>query len=152
MRIKALEKEPQRESVEEETKPRKRVSRAPRLHTPRTEKPQEPVKTRGAHQEVILVRCNAPLYETIRNMISASHTAQDFTFTSVTDFIRSALEAYRDGMELTELDETGAKTTTTVRVDRATKQFHASLPDRLRSRLAERAIRTFLKRQMEQPR
>jgi|SRR5713226_6259438 len=151
MKIKALEKQsPQIEQGKE--KPKKQTPKAPPSHTPQKAQPKEPVKTRGAHQEVILVRCNTLLYETIKNMVFSAHTAQDFTFASPTDFIRSALEVYRDGMELTELDEKGEKTTTTVRVDRATKQFHSSLPDRLRSKLTERAIRTFMKRRMEKSR
>lgn len=98
-----------------------------------------------AYRESLNIRLNALLYNTIQNMIAASHTSQDFTYASPADFIRAALQAYRDGMSLTELEGKGEKITTTIRVDRATKEFYASLPDRLRSRLLERAIRTFLK-------
>jgi len=78
-------------------------------------------------------------------MLAASHTAQDFTYTSIADLIRAALAAYRDGMPLTELEEKGEKLTTTIRVDRAIKDFYSSLPDRMRVRLLERALRSFLK-------
>jgi hypothetical protein len=98
-----------------------------------------------AYREVLNIRLNALLYNTIQNMVTASHTAQDFTYASPADFIRAALLAYRDGQSLTELEGKGEKITTTIRVDRATKEFYASLPDRLRSKLLERAIRTFLK-------
>lgn len=85
------------------------------------------------------------LYNTIQNMLAASHTAQDFTYTSVADVMRAALGAYREGLSLTELEEKGEKVTTTIRVDRATKDFYSSLPGRMRTRILERAIRTFLK-------
>lgn len=78
-------------------------------------------------------------------MLAASHAAQDFTHTSVADVIRAALGAYRGGMSLTELEEKGEKLTTTVRVDRVTKDFYSSLPGRMRTRILERAIRSFLK-------
>ena len=78
-------------------------------------------------------------------MLTASHIAQDFTYTSSADLIRAALAAYRDGMPLTELEEKGEKLTTTIRVDRATKDFYSSLPDRMRVKLLERALRSFLK-------
>lgn len=104
----------------------------------------KPVKE-DAYRETLNIRFNALLYNTIQNMITASHTVQDFTYASPADFIRAALHSYRDGLSLTELEGKGEKITTTIRVDRATKEFYASLPDRLRSRLLERAIRTFLK-------
>ncbi len=97
------------------------------------------------YSDVLQIRCNTLLYDTIHNMILSSHTAQDFTYRSPSDVIRSALQAYQDGMELTELEEQGEKVSTTIRVDRAMKTFYASLPDRMRTKLLERAIRTFLK-------
>ena len=101
----------------------------------------------GQFQYMIAIRCNSMLYNTIQNMLTASHASQDFTYTSVTDFIRHSLEAYREGMVLTELEEKGEKMFTTLRVDRVTQDFYRSLPDRMRVKILERAIRTFLKQQ-----
>ena len=94
---------------------------------------------------MISIRCNTSLYSTIQNTVSSFHKAQDFSYISPADFIRSALEAYRDGMALTEVEEEGEKICTTVRVDRAMKDFYTSLPNRMRTKLLERAIRTFMK-------
>ena len=80
-------------------------------------------------------------------MLSASHAAQDFTYTSAVDFIRSALQAYKDGMVLTELDQKGEKTALTIRTDPGLKSFYTSLPDRMRTKILERAIRTYMKEQ-----
>ncbi|MCP4373580.1 MAG: hypothetical protein GY797_36570 [Deltaproteobacteria bacterium] len=88
---------------------------------------------------------NAILYNTIQNIISSLHTSQDFTYVSSADFIRKALISYKDGMELTELDEKGEKVNTSVRVDQDLKDFCSNLPDRMRSKLFERSIRTYIK-------
>ena len=130
-----------------------REERFPEVSPPvvlkKSSRSQKKVRVRGANQHIILVRCNTVLYQTLQNMIEAAHTTQDFTHGSVADFIRTAIEEYRDGMELTELDKPGPKTTTTIRVDRATKDFYGNLPDRHKSKLGERAIRTLLKQEMK---
>jgi hypothetical protein len=80
----------------------------------------------------ITVRYDTLLYDTLQNMIRSAHTAQDFTYTSLADFIRAALRAYKNGMVLTELDQNSPK-------------METSLPGRMRSKILERAIRTFMK-------
>jgi uncharacterized protein (DUF4415 family) len=95
----------------------------------------------------ITVRYDTLLYDTLQNMILSSHTAQDFTYTSIADFIRAALRAYKDGMVLTELDRNGPKTETSIRVDQDLWLFYKSLPRRMRTKILERAIRTFMKQQ-----
>jgi uncharacterized protein (DUF4415 family) len=95
----------------------------------------------------ITVRYDTLLYDTLQNMILSSHTAQDFTYTSIADFIRAALRAYKDGMVLTELDRSGPKTETSIRVDQDLWLFYKSLPRRMRTKILERAIRTFMKQQ-----
>jgi hypothetical protein len=93
----------------------------------------------------ITVRYDTLLYDTLQNMIRSAHTAQDFTYTSLADFIRAALRAYKAGMVLTELDQNGPKTETSLRVERDLWLFYKSLPGRMRSKILERAIRTFMR-------
>jgi len=128
--------------------PAKAKPRRPKNPSPQqvTEPKPEP-KRAGGYRETIGIRCNTMLYNSIQNMLSASHAAQDFTYTSAVDFIRSALQAYKDGMVLTELDQKGEKTALTIRTDTALKNFYTSLPDRMRTRILERAIRTYMKEQ-----
>ena len=95
----------------------------------------------------LTVRYDTLLYDTLQNMILSSHTAQDFTYTSIADFIRVALRAYKDGMVLTELDRSGPKTETSIRVDQDLWLFYKSLPRQMRTKILERAIRTFMKQQ-----
>jgi hypothetical protein len=82
-------------------------------------------------------------------MIRSSHTAQDFTYASPADFIRTALKAYKDGMVLTELDQDGPKLETSIRVDQELWLFYKSLPSRVRGKILDRVIRTFMKKQSE---
>ena len=97
----------------------------------------------------ITIRYGTLLYDTVQNMIRSSHTAQDFTYASPADFIRTALKAYKDGMVLTELDQDGPKLETTLRLDRELWLFYKSLPSRVRVKILERVIRTFMKKQSE---
>lgn len=127
-----------------ELKARKRTQ-APTPAPVVTPRPRKAPEKAEHYRYMITIQCNTMLYDTIQNMLTASHAAQDFTYTSIADVIRAALVAYRDGMPLTELDEKGVKLTTTIRIDRAIKDFYSSLPDRMRAKLLERALRSFLK-------
>jgi len=103
--------------------------------------------TQPNYTHSLSIRCNALLYSTIQNWLAVAHTAQDFTYTSVADVIRAALEAYRNGLVLTELDEQGECKQTTIRVTKTQAEFYQSLPSQLRRKILERAIRTFMKNQ-----
>jgi hypothetical protein len=102
-------------------------------------------REKGRQRYSLRVRYDTILYDTLQNMIRSSHAAQDFTYPSLADFIRAALQAYKDGMILTELDQNGPKVETSLRVDRELWQFYKSLPDRMRPKILERVIRTFVK-------
>lgn len=109
----------------------------------------EIVKTEAEslYEHCVAIQCNALLYNTLQNKIKALHTGNDFTYTSVTDIIRAALIAYQSGMELTELEQGGKKKQTSIRVDTSLYKFYKSLPKQMRTKIIERAIRTFLKNQ-----
>jgi hypothetical protein len=120
--------------------------------TPPSAAPVTPAKEEAAREGPhysITVRYDTLLYDTLQNMIRSSHTAQDFTYTSLADFIRAALRAYKEGMVLTELGQNGPKLETSLRVDRDLWRFYKALPGRMRSKILERAIRTFMKQQAE---
>ena len=99
------------------------------------------------YEHSITIQCNALLYTTLQNTIEAMHTGNDFTYTSVTDLIRAALKAYQEGMELTELVQSGKKKQTSIRVDNSLYKFYKSLPNQMRTKIIERTIRTFIKNQ-----
>ena len=107
----------------------------------------QPDTTQPNYTQSLSIRCNTLLYTTIQNWLAVAHTAQDFTYTSVADVIRAALEAYRNGLQLTELDEPGDYKQTTIRVTKAQAEFYRKLPSQMRRKILERAIRTFIKNQ-----
>lgn len=97
----------------------------------------------------IQINVNELLYDTMRNIITSRHTSNDYTYSSVSDIIRSSLEEYKNGMELTELCEEGEKTSTSIKVSAEIKAFYSQLPDRLRRKILEKAIRTFIKTRLK---
>lgn len=99
----------------------------------------------NTYDRSITIQCNALLYTTLQNTIEAMHTGNDFTYTSVTDIIRAALKAYQEGMELIEIDRGGKKKQTSIRVDDSLYKFYKSLPNQLRTKILEKAIRTYIK-------
>ena len=109
-------------------------------------KPAQPEPPKS-YEHFITIQCNALLYSTLQNTIKAQHTGNDFTYTSVTDLIRAALLAYQSGMELTEIELPGKKKQTSIRVDDSLYKFYKSLPNQLRTKILEKAIRTYIKNQ-----
>jgi hypothetical protein len=97
------------------------------------------------YDHVISLQFNTLLYTTLQNMIDNAYTAGDFTYTSVANFIRAALDAYQNGMPLTELDNDGDRRNISLRVTKKQHNFYKSLPNRLRRKLLERAVRSFMK-------
>ena len=109
--------------------------------------PVETAPSDGAntYDHSITIQCNTLLYTTIQNTVKALHTGNDFTYTSCTDIIRAAIKAYQEGMELTEIDQSGKKKQTSIRVDDSLYKFYKSLPNQLRTKIIEKAIRTYIK-------
>lgn len=91
------------------------------------------------------IPCNLTLYASMQNKVEALHRKNDYSFTSVTDVIREALKAYQNGMKLTELSQPGKKKQTSIRVDDSLYKFYKSLPNQLRTKIIEKAIRTYIK-------
>lgn len=131
---------------------RKRATKTTKVEDKKIEKKVEQKVSQSEevqpnYTQSLSIRCNTLLYTTIQNWLTTAHTAQDFTYTSVADVIRGALEAYRQGMQLTELDEGGDYKQTTIRVTKTQAEFYKKLPSQMRRKILERAIRTFIKNQ-----
>jgi len=133
-------------NIDKKSQEKKRGPSAPRSAAPVAAVKKE---VREGQHSSITIRYGTLLCDTLQNMIRSSHTAQDFTYPSLADFIRAALRAYKDGMALTELDRRGIKMETSLRVDRELWLFYKSLPSRMRAKILERVIRTFMKKQSE---
>ena len=128
-----------------ELKARQKSKKVPNP-SPVNENPK-PLTQDATYDHSIALQFNTLLYTTLQNMITSAHTANDFTYTSVADVIRTALQAYADGMELTELDEKGDRRNISIRMTKSQYDFYKSLPNRMGRKLVERAVRTFLKNQ-----
>ena len=102
-------------------------------------------QAKGGQSYSVRVRYDTILYDTLQNMIRSAHAAQDFTYPAVADFIRAALQAYKEGMVLTELEQHGPKVETSLRMDRELWQFYKSWPKRMRPKILDRVLRTFVK-------
>jgi hypothetical protein len=102
-------------------------------------------QAKGGQRYSVRVRYDTILYDTLQNMIRSAHAAQDFTYPAVADFIRAALQAYKAGMVLTELEQHGPKVETSLRLDRELWQFYKSWPERMRPKILDRVLRTFVK-------
>ncbi len=99
----------------------------------------------------ITIRFDRMLYEQLQNSLAASHVVGDFSYVSVSDVIRAAMRAYQDGMELTELAPSGNKKGYTLRIDAELRAFYDTLPNRLKSQIIERAVRSYMKEKMAAP-
>ena len=129
-------------------KARKKKQPSPKNQEDRTKSVPEKTEEKSANYPYSLsIQCNTLLYTTLQNWLSSAHAAQDFTYTSVADILRAALEAYRNGLDLTELERPGSCKQTTVRVTQEQYNFYKKLPNQMRRKILERAVRTFLKNQ-----
>ena len=110
---------------------------------------KKPPRKKETRPNVRSIHVNKLLYSQIQNYIDGLHAGRDFKYTSVADFIRSSLDAYKDGMKLTEDAEKGSgpKKQTSVRLSDETLEFYVNLPDQKRTAILEMAIRTHLKNQ-----
>ena len=126
---------------------RKKQNSVQQVPKPQTSAPIKTAsdETTNTYEHSITIQCNTLLYTTLQNTVKALHTGNDFTYTSVTDIIRAALKAYQEGMELTEIDQSGKKKQTSIRVDNSLYKFYKSLPNQLRTKIIEKAIRTYIK-------
>ena len=129
-------------------KARKKHQPSTKTQSTRTKSVPEKTEENSANYPCSLsIQCNTLLYTTLQNWLSSAHAAQDFTYTSVADIIRASLEAYRNGLELTELERPGSCKQTTVRVTQDQYNFYKKLPNQMRRKILERAVRTFMKNQ-----
>ena len=121
---------------------RKKEQPVPEVQVPPTE---APLDKGSEYPYSITIQCNTLLYKTLQNMITSAHAAGDFSYASASDIIRAAIQAYKDGMQLTVLDEDGDREYTSIRLTAEQHQFYKSLPNRLKRKIIERAIRSYLK-------
>jgi hypothetical protein len=150
MELEALKKvKAQREAQAKTAKkePKAKPVKKPVISTDGAGEREGSSRNEKAVTETIQIYYSTLHYSTLQNTLEAQHNQGDFTYNSVSDLIRAALEAYKNGLQLTELDQKGGKTSLKIRVDKDLKVFFDSLPGQMKSKITERAVRTFLKNQ-----
>lgn len=102
---------------------------------------------KGKKPHLCQVRMDGKLLEAIRNAVQSAKAEGDFRYGNVSDFIRGALIAYKDGMKLIEdlpLVDCHVQGTT-VWMDDALYAFWQSLSYGCRRQILERALWTKLR-------
>ncbi|MCC8417266.1 MAG: hypothetical protein LN588_01840 [Rickettsia endosymbiont of Bryobia graminum] len=93
----------------------------------------------------ITTRINNLLLNTLKNIVLSDRTGGHYKYTSISDIIRSALEAYKNGMDLMVQREQGQYQETSFKVSQELKDFYMALPHNAKTEILERAILTYIK-------
>jgi hypothetical protein len=96
----------------------------------------------------ITVRLSILLIDTLKNIIISNKAGGNFEYTNVSDLIRNALEAYKNGMTLIVQRTKDEKKETSFRVSKELKNFYCSLPENTKSEIIERAVHTYIKHKL----
>ena len=96
----------------------------------------------------ITIRLSEMLINTLKNIIASNKAGGNFEYTNVSDLLRRALEAYKDGMSLIVQREKDKKIETSFRVSKELKDFYLNIQNNTKSEIIERAVNTFIKHKM----
>ena len=96
----------------------------------------------------ITVRLSILLIDTLKNIIISNKAGGNFEYTNVSDLIRNALEAYKNGMTLIVQRTKDEKKETSFRVSKELKDFYSNLPENTKSEIIERAVHTYIKHKL----
>lgn len=96
----------------------------------------------------ITIRLSILLIDTLKNIVISNKAGGNFEYTNVSDLIRNALEAYKNGMTLIVQRAKDEKKETSFRVSKELKDFYCSLPENTKSEIIERAVHTYIKHKL----
>lgn len=96
----------------------------------------------------ITIRLSGLLIDTLKNIIISNKAGGNFEYTNVSDLIRNALEAYKNGMTLIVQRARDEKKETSFRVSKELKAFYCNLPENAKSEIIERAVNTYIKHKL----
>lgn len=101
-----------------------------------------------AAKSKIALRINSFLIDKLKNIVESNKLGGDYKYTNISDIIRMALKAYKDGMSLSCPAEKGIKKETSFRISKDLKIFYESLPNNSKSEIVERVISTYIKEKL----
>src|ERR1700744_719808 len=93
----------------------------------------------------ISIRADFFLMQEINNYIDSLILKGKFDYSNQSDFIRKAIRAYKDGMELDYAPQTGKKKAMSLIVEEDLFLFYQELPKGNKASIIERCLGTFLK-------
>lgn len=97
----------------------------------------------------ITVRISSLLLDSLKNIINSNKAGGNFEYANVSDLIRKALEAYKNGMGLVVQRSKDPKRETSFRVSNELKDFYQSIPENTKSEITERAVSTYIKHKLK---
>ncbi len=97
------------------------------------------------YEHKITVRISSLLLDSLKNIINSNKAGGNFEYTNVSDLIRKALEAYKNGMALVAQRSKDQKRETSFRVSNDLRDFYQSLPENTKAEIIERAVSTYIK-------
>jgi len=101
-----------------------------------------------SNKHKITVRLSMLLIDTLKNIIISNKAGGNFEYTNVSDLMRNALDAYKNGMILTVQRAKDEKKETSFKVTQELKDFYSSLPQNAKSEIIERAVNTYIKHRL----
>jgi hypothetical protein len=96
----------------------------------------------------ITVRISILLIDKLKNIVISNKAGGNFEYTNASDFMRNALNAYKNGMTLIAQRTNDEKKETSFRVSKELKDFYCNLPQNTKSEIIERAINTYIKHKL----
>lgn len=102
-------------------------------------------QTKNEYEYKITVRISSLLLDSLKNIINSNKAGGNFEYTNVSDLIRKALEAYKNGMTLVAQRSKDQKKETSFRVSSELRDFYQSLSENTKAEIIERAVSTYIK-------
>lgn len=97
----------------------------------------------------ITTRINNLLLDTLKNIVISDRIGGNYKYVTISDIIRSALEAYKNGMSLiAQREDGGLYQETSFRVSHELKNFYMTLPNNAKTEILERSIITYIKHKL----
>lgn len=96
----------------------------------------------------ITVRLSVVLIDILKNIIISNKAGGNFEYTNVSDLMRNALDAYKNGMILTIQRAKDEKKETSFKVTQELKDFYSQLPQNAKSEIIERAVNTYIRHKL----
>lgn len=96
------------------------------------------------HYEKITLRLNVLVLNILKNIIISNKAGGDYQYVNISDIVRNALEAYKNGMQLTTQRNSGSYKETSCRIPKELKDFYLSLPNKVKTEIVDRSITTYI--------